>query len=119
MHKPDTRTVKVDFVCDRTGKKDTREMPLDEVDAYLKKQDKKGKYVQAINEQLSAIPEDEMPDLVVYFRGKLAVLGSVNPKHDNMISRHLHEITNHESFPAVEVTNKRTRKNTVKENPDA
>ena len=118
MHKPDTRTVKVDFVCDRTGKTDTREMPLDQVDAYLKNQEKKAKYVEAINGQLSAIPQSEMPDLVVYFRGKLAVLGNVNAKHDNMIGRYLHEVTNHEAFPAVEVTNKRTRKNKVKENPD-
>lgn len=119
MHQPDSRTVKVDFVCERTGKADSREMPLDQVEAFYKSQEEKAKSVAAVQKALTDVPVEKMPDLVVYFRGKTVVLGNINPKYDNMIGRHLHEITNKdEVFPALEPTNKRTRKNAVKENPE-
>ncbi len=119
MQQSDSRNVEVKFVCDRTGKSDTVEMPLEKVEAFYKNQEAKTKSGTALITELTALSPDIMPDLVVYFRGKVAVLNNINPKYDNMISRHLHEITNKdEVFPAVEVTNKRTRKNAVKEVPD-
>ena len=118
MQQSDTRNVEVKFVCDRTGKTDTIEMSLEKVEAFYKTQEAKIKATAAIKKELTALPAENMPDLVVYYRGKVVVLSNVNIKYDNMISRHLHEITNNDAvFPAVEVTNKRTRKNVVKEDP--
>lgn len=119
MHKPDSaRTVKVEFVCDRTGKTDNVDMPLDAVENFYKNKEERAKTAALLNKELTSLAKEKMPDLIVYFRGRLVVLGNINPKHDNMIERHLHEVTNHEVFPAVEPTNKRTRKNAVKETPD-
>jgi len=85
--------VELPATCDRTGKVDKISMTTNEAEQFQKLRDRKTEVAKAMLVDLAAVAPGDMPDLVVCFRGKIAITANVNPKSDDALARLLHEVT--------------------------
>lgn len=103
--------VPVTLRCDRTGRQVTLTMPVGAVKTLLGTQASKTTNAAAIRKIFKALP-NAVPDLVVYYRGKLVILNTVFELRDLGLKKALHEITRSSLFP---VPDKRPRKTKSKQ----
>ena len=99
--------VELKATCDRTGKTDTLSMTTQEAEVFGKNRQEKEAIAEQLKTELTSLPEDKSPDLIVAFRGKVVALAHINPKSDDALARLLHDVTRDSGLFPKPAVNKR------------
>lgn len=109
--------VKLEATCDRTGKTETLEVTIAEAQDFQTIRDQKSASAEKLEADLLKIPEDKMPDLILAYKGKVVILGNINPKSDDAMARLLHDVTrNGTIFPKPSVKKRIAKDSKVEDN---
>lgn len=104
-------TVKVDVVCDRTGKLEQKEMSISDAQKYNALKIQREEMAGEVASFLNGLPSDVRPDLVLSFRGKTVVMSTVvEKKADQGVLRVLHDLAP-QAFPEVASTPRKKNAN--------
>lgn len=112
-------TVTVNVRCDRTEKEKPVTVTASTVQSILTQVAAKQEAAVAIEAELTKVPQEKLPDLIVCFRGKICVLANVHEDSDPAVSRYLEGATNRENLFTVDPSKiKRKPRKAVKDKAD-
>lgn len=110
--------VTVNVLCERTKKEKAVSIPLDQAQKVLEEAAAKTKVAQVLSTDLMAAKT--LPDMIVYYRGRLCILANVSEQNDPVVLRHLAEATQRDDLFVVDPASvKRRARKVVKDNPDS
>lgn len=98
--------VTVTETCSRCKRESQREIDSTEIGSLEQEDQRRAEALETIQEQVAAWPQDDIPELLLYFRGEIRTLDRVCEKHcEKTITNHLGEV-----FRQIDPTKRKPRR---------
>ena len=90
--------VEVAIPCSRKGKTLNARVPHNEVEALVAGVDKRARNAQMMQEQFTQVPPDQLPHLIIVYKGQAVLLPTVHDSNDEAIKRALNAAIGSDAF---------------------